>query len=107
MASEFLDEITMPTLFIVGGDNTQVELNREAYDQLPSEKELHVVEGAGHLFEDEGELEEVADVAADWLSGRYGERTCMISVTRTDSESSANSKWLGNSLMALSLRNNM
>jgi pimeloyl-ACP methyl ester carboxylesterase len=70
MASEILDEITMPTLFIVGGADTQVlELNREAYDQLSCEKELHVVEGAGHLFEDEGELEEVADVAADWFAG--------------------------------------
>ena len=70
MASEVLDEITMPTLFIVGGADTQVlELNREAYDQLSCEKELHVVEGAGHLFEREGELEEVADVAADWFAG--------------------------------------
>ncbi|AZH25626.1 dienelactone hydrolase family protein [Haloplanus aerogenes] len=69
MASEVLDEITVPTLFIVGGADTQVlELNREAYDQLACEKELHVVEGAGHLFEGEGELEEVADVAADWFA---------------------------------------
>ncbi len=52
MASKVLDEITMPTLFIVGGGDTQVlELNREASDQLSCEKELHVVEGAGHLFE--------------------------------------------------------
>lgn len=70
MASEVLDRIAMPTLFIVGGADTQVlELNREAYDQLSCEKELHVVEAAGHLFEDEGELEEVADVAADWFAG--------------------------------------
>jgi len=70
MASEVLDEITVPTLFIVGGADTQVlELNREAYDQLACEKELHVVEGAGHLFEGEGELGEVADVAADWFVG--------------------------------------
>jgi len=69
LASEILDEITMPTLFIVGGADTQVlELNREAYDQLSCEKELYVVEGAGHLFEGEGELEEVADVAADWFA---------------------------------------
>jgi len=69
MASEVLDEITVPTLFIVGGADTQVlELNREAYDQLACEKELHVVEGAGHLFEGEDELEEVADVAADWFA---------------------------------------
>jgi len=59
----------MPTLFIVGGADTQVlELNHEAYDQLSCKKELHVVEGVGHLFEGEGELEEVADVAANWFA---------------------------------------
>jgi pimeloyl-ACP methyl ester carboxylesterase len=69
LAEERLGEVGAPTLFIVGGDDTQVlELNREAYDQLSCEKELHVVEGAGHLFEGEGELEEVADVAADWFA---------------------------------------
>ncbi|MFW5905479.1 MAG: dienelactone hydrolase family protein [archaeon] len=69
MAEERLGEVRAPTLFIVGGDDTQVlELNREAYDQLSCEKELHVVEGARHLFEGEGELEEVADVAADWFA---------------------------------------
>ncbi|MEF8787398.1 MAG: dienelactone hydrolase family protein [Haloarculaceae archaeon] len=68
MASEILDGIAMPTLFIVGGaDRDVLELNREAYDRLSCEKELHVVEGAGHLFQGEGELEEVADVAADWF----------------------------------------
>jgi len=69
LAEGRLGEVGAPTLFIVGGDDTQVlELNREAYDQLSCEKELHVVEGAGHLFEGEGELEEVADVAADWFA---------------------------------------
>jgi len=69
MASEVLGDVTAPSLFIVGGADTQVlELNREAYEKLDCEKELHVVEGAGHLFEREEELEEVADVAADWFA---------------------------------------
>jgi len=69
LAEAALDEVRAPTLFIVGGADTQVlERNREAYDRLACEKELHVVEGAGHLFEGEGELEEVADVAADWFA---------------------------------------
>jgi alpha-beta hydrolase superfamily lysophospholipase len=68
MSSEVLGDITAPTLFIVGGADTQVlELNREAYEKLGCEKGLHVVEGAGHLFEREEELEEVADTAADWF----------------------------------------
>jgi hypothetical protein len=53
---------------IVGGADTQVlELNRQAFEQLTCEKELSVVEGAGHLFEGAGELEEVATLAADWF----------------------------------------
>ncbi len=69
LAEEALDAITAPTLFIVGGADTQVlELNREALATLSCEKELHVVEGAGHLFEAEEELAEVADVAADWFA---------------------------------------
>jgi alpha-beta hydrolase superfamily lysophospholipase len=69
LAAEVLDEIAIPTLFIVGGADTQVlERNREAYDRLSCAKHLHVVDGAGHLFEGEGELEEVADVAADWFA---------------------------------------
>ena len=71
LAEEALDEVRAPTLFIVGGADTQVlELNRTALDQLSCEKELHVVKGAGHLFEGEGELEEVATVAADWFAAR-------------------------------------
>jgi dienelactone hydrolase len=69
MAEERLDEVRAPTLFIVGGADTQVlERNREAYDRLSCEKELHVVGGAGHLFEGDGELEEVAEVAANWFA---------------------------------------
>jgi alpha-beta hydrolase superfamily lysophospholipase len=68
MASEVLDDVGAPTLFVVGGADTQVlELNRDAFDRLDCERDLHVVEGAGHLFEGEGELEEVAAVAADWF----------------------------------------
>ncbi|SIR76017.1 dienelactone hydrolase family protein [Natronorubrum thiooxidans] len=68
LASEVLGDVTAPTLFIVGGDDTQVlELNREAAAALTCEHDLHVVAGAGHLFEGPGHLEEVADVAADWF----------------------------------------
>ena len=69
LADDVLDEVTCPTRFIVGGADTQVlELNREALPQLGGEHELAVVEGAGHLFEGPGELEEVADLAAEWFA---------------------------------------
>jgi dienelactone hydrolase len=69
LAQGVLGDIEAATLFVVGGADTQVlELNREAYGALDCEKELHVVEGAGHLFEREDELAEVADVAAEWFA---------------------------------------
>ncbi|WP_423743400.1 alpha/beta family hydrolase (plasmid) [Haladaptatus sp. SPP-AMP-3] len=69
LATEALADVTAPTLFIVGGRDTQVlELNREAYDRLRCEKELEVVEGAGHLFEEPGTLESVATLAGEWFS---------------------------------------
>mgnify|MGYP006285027045 FL=1 len=68
LASEALSAVTAPTLFVVGGSDTQVlRLNRDAYDRLTCERSLHVVEGAGHLFEAEHELREVATAAADWF----------------------------------------
>ena len=68
MAADALDEVTAPTLFVVGGEDEEVlELNEGAYEQLACEKDLHVVAGAGHLFEGSGELEEVADVAGEWF----------------------------------------
>ncbi|ELZ82355.1 hypothetical protein C453_14758 [Haloferax elongans ATCC BAA-1513] len=73
LAEERLDEVTAPTLFIVGGaDDTVLEFNRDAFGELHCEKSLEVVEGAGHLFEGSGELEEVADLAADWFETHLG-----------------------------------
>jgi pimeloyl-ACP methyl ester carboxylesterase len=68
LASEQLPAVSAATLFIVGGADTQVlELNRAAFDELTCAKELAVIEGAGHLFEGAGELEEVAELAAEWF----------------------------------------
>jgi len=72
MAADVLDEVTAPTLFVAGGADTQVlELNREALESLGARRDLHVVAGAGHLFEGEGELAEVAEVAADWFASAF------------------------------------
>jgi hypothetical protein len=45
-----------------------VELNRSAYEALQSEKQLVIVPGASHLFQEPGALEQVARLAADWFS---------------------------------------
>ncbi|MEF8792476.1 dienelactone hydrolase family protein [Thiohalorhabdus sp.] len=68
LAMEQLPAVAMPTLLIVGGVDTQViELNREAYAQLGGPAHLEIVPGATHLFEEEGKLEQVASLAADWF----------------------------------------
>ena len=62
------EAVTAPTLMIVGGDDESVlAVNRDARDHLGAETKLAIVEGAGHLFEGEGELETVAALAAEWF----------------------------------------
>lgn len=66
--SKSLPLITIPTLLIVGGlDDQVIELNQKAYDQLTCIKELKIVKGATHLFEEKGTLEQVAKLASDWF----------------------------------------
>ncbi len=68
MVIHILDRVRSPTLLIVGGNDFGViELNRAAYDRLRCEKEFKVVEGATHLFEEPGKLEEVAKLATAWF----------------------------------------
>jgi putative phosphoribosyl transferase len=63
-----LEKVTAPTLLIVGGrDDVVIELNRTAYAVLNCEKELVIVPGATHLFEEPGALETVAELARDWF----------------------------------------
>lgn len=71
LAAENLEEVNSPTLLIVGGADWQVlELNEQAAQLLRCEREVTVVPGATHLFEEPGALERVAELAADWFS-RY------------------------------------
>jgi len=68
MAEPILEEVGAPTLFIVGGKDLQVlDLNRQALAQLETEKQLEVIPGAGHLFEEPGALDEVARLAREWF----------------------------------------
>jgi putative phosphoribosyl transferase len=46
-------------------------MNQEAYARLLCEKELKIVPGATHLFEEPGTLEEVARLAADWFHRHF------------------------------------
>jgi putative phosphoribosyl transferase len=68
MAGEALDRLRTPCLLVVGGNDPQVlSLNRDAQERIPGEVELRVVEGATHLFEEPGALDEVARHASEWI----------------------------------------
>jgi putative phosphoribosyl transferase len=69
LASEAaLGSVAAPTLLLVGGhDETVIDLNRLAYERLRCEKQIIVVPGATHLFEEPGTLEDVASRAAAWF----------------------------------------
>jgi len=70
LAREALGKVSTPTLLLVGSlDEDVLELNRQALAKLSSkEKELRVIPGATHLFEEPGTLDQVAKAAADWFN---------------------------------------
>lgn len=68
MAGPSLPEVRAPALLIVGSrDEAVIRMNQEAAERLDCRKELRIVEGASHLFEEPGKLEEVAALAAQWF----------------------------------------
>jgi pimeloyl-ACP methyl ester carboxylesterase len=73
LAGEALRRVVAPTLLIVGGRDTEVlQLNRFAQALLAGESQLEVVPGAGHLFEEPGALERVAELTRDWFDRYLG-----------------------------------
>ncbi len=64
-----LAAVTAPTLLIVGGaDHEVIKLNEQALQQLRCDKQLAIVPGATHLFEERGTLAQVAELAAAWFT---------------------------------------
>jgi len=72
LAGSLLERVLAPTLLIVGGADTHVlALNCLAFERLRCPKELFVVPGAGHLFEEPGAIEEVMQLACAWFGDRF------------------------------------
>lgn len=70
-----LARVRAPTLLIAGGlDSGVIELNETAFEDLSGvcEKELRIVPGATHLFEEQGALEQVSRLACDWFARHLG-----------------------------------
>jgi putative phosphoribosyl transferase len=69
-----LASVKAPTLLIVGSrDETVLELNRRALAGLRCRKELAIVPGATHLFEEPGALERVEAIASEWFLRHFPE----------------------------------
>lgn len=69
LATDLLSKVKSPTLLIIGGLDTDVIfLNKDAYSKLACEKDLRIVEGASHLFEEPDKLEKVAELAMEWFN---------------------------------------
>lgn len=76
LAGADLAAVQAPTLLIVGGrDEVVIGLNEKALHRLGArEKELVIIPGATHLFEEPGALDEVARLAARWFTGHLASR---------------------------------
>jgi putative phosphoribosyl transferase len=69
LAGPALPRVKAATLLIVGGDDTAViGMNQHAYAQMHCPKEMKIIPGATHLFEEPGTLDKVANMAADWFA---------------------------------------
>ena len=75
LAAEALPKVKAPTLLIVGGnDDVVIGLNEKALAKISCEKELKIVPGASHLFEEPGTLEQVAHLASAWFKKKLQPR---------------------------------
>jgi alpha-beta hydrolase superfamily lysophospholipase len=75
LAAEALQVVSSPTLLLVGSaDEVVVQLNEQAFAQLQCEKEMKLIPGATHLFEEPGALDQVAELAAQWFMDHMRER---------------------------------
>ncbi len=69
LAGHYLQQVQVPCLLVVGSqDQSVLDLNRRSLEMIPntSPKALHTIVGAGHLFEEAGQLEQVAVLSLDW-----------------------------------------
>ncbi|SRR5260221_6560941 len=72
LAGPALTHVRSPTLLLVGSnDSAVIELNRRASELMTCRRELRLIPGATHLFEEPGTLELVARMAAAWFQEHF------------------------------------
>lgn len=63
-----LESLQCPTLFIIGSlDNEVITLNQKAFQKMKCTKQVEIVQGASHLFEEPGKLNIVSQLADGWF----------------------------------------
>lgn len=68
LAMKSLPNVVSPTLLIVGSlDQDVLALNKIAFDELKCEKNIEIIEGASHLFEEPGKMDLVCTIATNWF----------------------------------------
>jgi dienelactone hydrolase len=71
---EALAQIETPTLLLVGElDGVVIELNAAAQHAMHCTREIAIIPGAGHLFEEPGTLDRVVELATDWFLRHLGD----------------------------------
>jgi hypothetical protein len=68
--NRYLDEIVSPCLFVVGSkEKLLVKVSNETLKKLKNanDKKLKIIKGASHLFEEQGTMEEVSEIATQWM----------------------------------------
>lgn len=68
---ECLEQVTAPTLLIVGADQSVLALNEMTADRLRCPHELREIPGASQVFEEPGAPERVAGLAAAWFARQF------------------------------------
>lgn len=72
--NKFLELIESPCLFVVGSkEKSLVKISQETIKKMRNskDKELSIIEGASHLFEEEGSVLEVAEVSTHWFTRNF------------------------------------
>lgn len=73
LAGAVLPKVRAPTLLLVGGaDTLGLDINRRAYEALRTDKRMDIIPGATHHFQEDSELEQVAELAGEWFLQHLG-----------------------------------
>jgi pimeloyl-ACP methyl ester carboxylesterase len=84
LAIDYLEDVQAPTLLVVGGEDTWVlEANYSAAARMHAPKQVVVVPGATHLFEEPGALDDVARYAAAFFTHNFLRQPYAIGADRS------------------------